>query len=90
VLITEPGPVWSDFEAVCRGPLEWDLANQPAAFLRPFGQLDRARLKRLSRLRRACVAIWCWADADRSPEIRAAAEFHTEWLRRQRAASRFA
>ena len=38
VFITDAGPVWSDFEAVCRGPLEWDLANKPAAFLAALRQ----------------------------------------------------
>ena len=90
VFVTDAGPIWSDFEAVCRGPLEWDLTNQSAVFLRPFGKLDPARLRRLARLRRTCVAIWCWADAERSFEMRAAAELHTAWLRRQPAASRFA
>lgn len=88
VMITPAGAIWSDFEAVCRGPLEWDLANKPAPFLASFEALDRALLDRLSALRRACSAVWCWADAGRSAEIREAALHHTARLRRE--AARFA
>jgi aminoglycoside phosphotransferase (APT) family kinase protein len=88
VMMTPTGAVWADLEAVCRGPLEWDLCNKPAAFLASFEGVDVALLDQLGSLRRACVAVWCWADAARSAETRAAAEFHTMWLRR--AATRFA
>ncbi len=90
VMMTPAGAVWSDLEAACRGPLEWDLTNQPAAFLAGFDGVDVALLGRLGQLRRACVAVWCWADAARSDEIREAAEHHTARLRREAAASRFA
>jgi Ser/Thr protein kinase RdoA (MazF antagonist) len=88
VMMTPSGPIWADLEAVCRGPLEWDLTHKPAAFVAAFDGVDAARLNRLSALRSACSAVWCWADAARSAETRAAAEFHTMWLRR--AATRFA
>lgn len=90
VMITPDGPIWADFEAVCRGPLEWDLLDRPEAFLAPFGKLDAELLGRLGALRRACVAVWCWADAERDPEFRAAAEHHTARLRNEAAARRFA
>ena len=89
LMITPSGAIWADFEAACRGPLEWDLLNRPAAFLAPFGRLDPELLEALGALRRACVAVWCWADAGRDPEFRVAAEHHTNRLRRE-AASRFA
>lgn len=89
VLMTAAGPIWTDLEAVCRGPPEWDLANKPRAFLAAFKEIDVALLDQLSALRRACSAVWCWADAGRSREIREAAEHHTLRLR-QEAASRFA
>jgi aminoglycoside phosphotransferase (APT) family kinase protein len=88
VLMTSAGAVWADLEAVCRGPREWDLCNKPAAFLASFDGVDAALLGRLGGVRRACVAVWCWADAGRSPEIRAAAAYHTAQLRRD--ATRFA
>lgn len=90
VMITPAGAIWADLEAVCRGPLEWDLTHKPAAFVAGFDGVDPALLDRLSRLRSACSAVWCWADAGRSPEIRAAAEYHTDRLRAEAAASRFA
>jgi len=90
VMITPAGAVWCDFEAVCRGPLEWDLCNKPETLLAGLEGVDRALLGQLGALRRACSAVWCWADAGRSAEIRAAAEFHTAQLRREAAASRFA
>jgi hypothetical protein len=90
VMITPAGAVWADLEAVCRGPIEWDLCNKPASFPAAFEGVDPALLDQLGALRRACVAVWCWADAARSAEIRGAAEFHTAQLRREAAASRFA
>ncbi|HEY1427383.1 MAG TPA: phosphotransferase [Caulobacteraceae bacterium] len=90
LMVTAAGPIWADFEAVCRGPLEWDLLNRPARFRAPFGRLDAELLERLGALRLACVAVWCWADAERDPEFRAAAEYHTGRLRSEAAASRFA
>ena len=87
--MTAKGPIWTDLEAICCGPVEWDLANKPPAFLAAFEGLDIALLDELSALRRACSAVWCWADAGRSREIRAAAKYHTTRLR-QEAASRFA
>jgi aminoglycoside phosphotransferase (APT) family kinase protein len=89
VLMTAAGPIWTDLEAVCCGPVEWDLANKPPAFLAAFEGIDVALLDQLSALRRACSAVWCWADAGRSREIREAAEYHTTRLRHE-AASRFA
>ncbi len=89
LMMTPAGAIWADFEATCRGPLEWDLLNRPAAFLAPFGRLDADLLRELGALRRACVAVWCWADAERDAEFREAAEYHTTRLRNE-AASRFA
>jgi Ser/Thr protein kinase RdoA (MazF antagonist) len=90
VLVTPAGALWADLEAVCRGPLEWDLADKPAGFVANFQAVDAALLDTFGALRRACSAVWCWADAGRSAEIRAAAEYHTAQLRREAAASRFA
>ena len=90
VMMTAAGPIWADLEAVCRGPLEWDLTDKPAPFVAAFDGVDKALLGQLSALRSACSAVWCWADATRSAEIRAAAAYHTARLRREAAASRFA
>jgi hypothetical protein len=76
VLMTPRGPAWCDLETACRGPLEWDLVQLPPAARRVFGPVDEGLLERLSELRSVTVAVWCWADADRSPEVREAAEYH--------------
>ncbi len=76
VLMTPRGALWCDLETACRGPLEWDLVQLPAAARRVFGPVDERLLERLSELRSVTVAVWCWADAGRSPEVREAAEHH--------------
>jgi hypothetical protein len=84
VMITPGGAIWADLETACRGPLEWELTSLPPAGHRPFGPIDRALLERFSLLRSLTVAVWCWADADRSPDIREAAEYHLRRLRRRK------
>jgi thiamine kinase-like enzyme len=55
VLLTPGGPRWTDFEDVCVGPLEWDLASltlsAEAVDTYP-GQVDRRRLADCQDLRR--------------------------------------
>lgn len=83
VLVTDEGPIWCDFEAVCRGPLEWDLRSLKAAARSEFEGADPALLADLRQLGQVCVALWCWADAERSAEIRAAAQYHLACLKRR-------
>jgi Phosphotransferase enzyme family len=84
ILVTPAGPIWADLETVGLAPLEWELTNLPPAGRVHFRSLDRALLERLSLLRSLSVAVWCWADADRSAEVRAAAEYHLRRLRRRK------
>jgi hypothetical protein len=70
---TEDGLRWFDFESVCRGPLEWDLATLPDGALGSFSGYDRARLELLRQLRSLCVAVWCWLQPERAPEVAEAA-----------------
>lgn len=55
VLMTPTGPRWTDFEDVCVGPLEWDLASltitDEALDAYP-GHIDRVRLEECRDLRR--------------------------------------
>lgn len=55
VLMTPSGPLWTDFEDVCSGPLEWDLASmtvtEDAVAAHP-GPIDRTRLADCRDLRR--------------------------------------
>jgi hypothetical protein len=84
ILVTQAGPVWADLEAVRRAPLEWELSSLPRPGHVHFRSIDQALLQRLSLLRSATVAVWCWADADRGPEVREAAEYHLRRLRRRK------
>jgi len=84
ILVTPAGPIWADLEAARLGPLEWELTSLPRAGHIHFEPFDRALLERLSLLRSVTVAVWCWNDADRSPEVREAAEYHLGRVRRAR------
>ncbi|MCP9489248.1 MAG: aminoglycoside phosphotransferase family protein [Solirubrobacteraceae bacterium MAG38_C4-C5] len=81
VLATPDGPCWIDFEAACLGPLEWDVACLGGESLRQFPHVDHDLLELMGRLRSLCVAVWCWMDPDRAPELREAAEHHLHRLR---------
>ena len=87
VLMTSSGPRWTDWESACIGPLEWDLACLPETALGIVPAVNAELLAVLRDLRSVCVAVWCWAEPDRAPEKRQAAEYHLRRLReRSRAA----
>lgn len=70
---TTSGPRLVDFEAVCRGPFEWDLSS--------FGgdgidAADKDLLAVCKALRSFTVAAWCWAQPGRAPEVDEAARWH--------------
>jgi predicted trehalose synthase len=55
VLMTPRGPLWTDFEDVCVGPVEWDLASMTItddALAAYSGPIDRIRLAECRDLRR--------------------------------------
>jgi len=81
VLMTAHGPLWTDWESACRGPLEWDLSSLPDAALAAFPVVDRGLLATLRDLRSVCVAVWCWNQPERAAEKREAAQFHLRRLR---------
>jgi hypothetical protein len=76
--ITPIGPVWTDFEAICLGPREWDAAGAP--HLPAFPLLDPRLSRVMSDLRSLCVTVWRSALAA-DPDKRAAAEYHLSRLR---------
>jgi hypothetical protein len=82
VMMTLAGPVWADLETACRGPIEWELTSLPPVARKPFGPLEPRLFAQLSQLRSLTVAVWCWSDAERSPEVWAAAEYHLRRVRR--------
>ncbi|TWB69907.1 phosphotransferase family enzyme [Nitrospirillum amazonense] len=83
VLVGAHGPVWIDFESVCRGPLEFELATLPRYAHRHVGKADTRLVDLFTDLKSVCVAVWCLADAGRSAEMRDAARYHLQRLRQQ-------
>lgn len=83
VLITASRAVWMDLEAACMGPLEWDVVNLPTATWPEFGSLDPKLMRLFADVRRLCLAVWCWAEFDRSPASAEAAVHHLVELKRR-------
>jgi aminoglycoside phosphotransferase (APT) family kinase protein len=81
VLISGSGAVWMDLEAACVGPLEWDVINLPAATWSEFGRVNEALMHLLLDVRSLCVAVWCWAEFDRSAASAEAAIYHLAQLK---------
>ncbi len=81
LLATREGPRWIDFDTVCRGPLEWDLAHLGNAAAACFPEADADLLATMRKLVSADVAIWCWHTYGRAPEVDEAAQHHLELLR---------
>lgn len=81
VLATDDGPCWIDFEAACVGPVEWDLAGLGSDAAAHYPDADHDLLGLMGELRSFCVAVWCWTNPDRAPELRQAAEHHLQRLR---------
>jgi thiamine kinase-like enzyme len=81
LLQSPAGPLWMDFEAVCLGPAEWDLATMPEGTEAWFADVNAALLSSLRRLRQVCLVISCWNQYERTREIARAAELHLGLLR---------
>jgi Ser/Thr protein kinase RdoA (MazF antagonist) len=79
VLTVDGEPRFIDFETVCLGPWEWDMAHleQEVALHYPEG-LDPNRLKLCRTLVSAKTAVWCWEQAAQSAEMRWHAEHHLD------------
>ncbi len=74
---TTSGPRLVDFEAVCRGPFEWDLSSFDGDGI---GAADKDLLAVCKALRSFTVAAWCWAQPGRAPEVDEAAHWHLHVL----------
>jgi Ser/Thr protein kinase RdoA (MazF antagonist) len=81
LLATPAGLRWIDLEAVCRGPIEWDLSFLPDDAVRTFPSVDRELLGLLRTLNSARVATWCWTRAE-IDEMRRHGEYHLARVRR--------
>ena len=80
VVLTPDGPRYIDFEGVCTGPLEWDLASVDLEIAGCFPDIDHDLLALDTRLNSARVATWCFANAH-LPEMRSHGEIHLALLR---------
>lgn len=72
VLNTRHGPLFVDFETVCRGPVEFDLAHVPDAVSDRYPGIDRGLLGDCRGLVLAMVAAWRFDKGDRLPNGRRA------------------
>lgn len=77
VLATEFGPLFIDFETVCRGPVEFDLAHAPEEVGVSYPGADPELLRECRGLVLAIITAWRWDRADRLPDGRRLGE---EWL----------
>jgi Ser/Thr protein kinase RdoA (MazF antagonist) len=74
VLNTLKGPLFIDFETVCRGPVEFDLAHVPEAVSDRYSGVDQDRLSECRGLVVAMVAAWRFDPSDRLPNGRRAGQ----------------
>lgn len=77
LLRTPDGPLWTDFEDTCRGPVEWDLAclacgrGPGAGALAAYGRRpDDPELAPFVEARSLQLAVWTGFVAQRRPELR--------------------
>jgi hypothetical protein len=80
VMWVNKDPLLIDFESCCRGPLELDFLFFSERNLLGCPALDKQLMEILSHLRSLRVAVWCWAQPNRAPEVREAAEYHLSHL----------
>lgn len=74
-------PLLIDFESCCLAPREIDFLSFSERRLAAHPELDRGLMEVLRGLKSFCVAVWCWTQPDRAPEVREAAEYHLGRLR---------
>ncbi|MHB1594553.1 MAG: phosphotransferase [Streptosporangiaceae bacterium] len=86
---TAAGWIWHDFEDVCRGPIEWDVAAGTASprlsrdrVLAAYGDpVDPGLLGICEQLRRLHLTVWYALYAERLPRHRPrAADLLADWL----------
>lgn len=70
VLATRHGPVFIDFETICRGPVEFDLAHVPEAVCTHYAGINQELLNACRQLVLAMVAAWRWRIGDEFPNRR--------------------
>jgi Ser/Thr protein kinase RdoA (MazF antagonist) len=70
LLMTRNGPLFIDFETVCRGPVEFDIAHVPEAVSEHYPGVDQELLRECRMLVLAMVASWRWDREDQFPNGR--------------------
>ena len=70
VLSTERGPLFVDFETMCTGPVEFDLAHVPRPVGDHYADVDQDLLDDCRQLVLAMVAAWRWRLGDEFPSRR--------------------
>lgn len=70
VLGTSHGPVFIDFETICRGPVEFDLAHIPEAVCQHYPGTNQELLAICRQLVLAMIAAWRWEARDEFPNRR--------------------
>lgn len=82
ILGEQGSPRFIDFETVCRGPIEWDLAHLEPAVAEAYpATIDSQMLDRCRLAVSAKTAAWCWDLADQNEEMRHHALHHLEIVR---------
>jgi hypothetical protein len=71
-----------DFETVCRGPIEWDLAHLEPEVAEAYpATFDATTLTRCRLAVSAKTAAWCWDQADQNEAMQQHALHHLELVR---------
>ncbi|MFK4086302.1 phosphotransferase [Kribbella sp. NPDC020789] len=84
LLSTTDGPLFIDFETVCRGPVEFDIAHAPDEIGAHYPGIDQELLRNCRLLMLAMVTAWRWDRNDQLPNGRQRAE---EWIAQIRSAA---
>ncbi len=67
LLSTKDGPLFIDFETVCRGPVEFDVAHAPEEIAAHYPGIDQEVLRQCRLLMLAIVIAWRWEIGDQLP-----------------------
>ncbi|MFB6726198.1 phosphotransferase [Kribbella sp. NPDC056345] len=67
LLSTKDGPLFIDFETVCRGPVEFDIAHAPDEIAAHYPGVDQDLLRQCRLLMLAIVIAWRWELGDQLP-----------------------
>jgi hypothetical protein len=85
-MVVEGDVLWVDLEAVCVGPLEWDLSALDQEDAALFDEADPGMLALMRDLRSCRVAALCWMQRGRARAVDEAAEWHLGHLKSLRGA----